>query len=76
MHQTRDELRSDVAGLLDLDPAELGFEDDLIDAGLDSIRVMMLIERWRDRGAEIGFAELAETPTLAGWHALLSGGGR
>lgn len=73
---TRDGLRADVAELLDLEPGELEFDDNLIDAGLDSIRVMMLIERWRARGAEIGFAELAEAPTLDGWHALLTGEGR
>ncbi|MFC6937475.1 phosphopantetheine-binding protein [Actinomadura yumaensis] len=38
MHQTRDELRSEVAELLAVEPAEIGFDDNLIDAGLDSIR--------------------------------------
>ncbi|MFC6885945.1 MULTISPECIES: phosphopantetheine-binding protein [Actinomadura] len=72
MHQTRDELRSEVAELLAVEPAEIGFDDNLIDAGLDSIRVMMLIERWRARGTDVGFAELAEVPSLAGWHDVLA----
>ncbi|WP_067488035.1 phosphopantetheine-binding protein [Actinomadura hibisca] len=72
MQQTLDGLRADVAELLAVEPAELEFDDNLMDAGLDSIRVMMLIERWRAQGTEIGFAELADAPTLAGWHALLT----
>jgi bifunctional isochorismate lyase/aryl carrier protein len=75
MNATLDGLRADVAEILGIDPGELEPGDNLIDAGLDSIRVMMLIERWRAAGAEIGFAELAEVPTLAGWHALLGTAG-
>ncbi|MFC0041686.1 phosphopantetheine-binding protein [Actinomadura rayongensis] len=73
MDVTLDGLRAEVAAVLGVDAAELEPEGDLMDAGLDSIRVMMLIERWRADGAAVGFAELAEVPTLAGWHAVLTG---
>ncbi|WP_243711143.1 amino acid adenylation domain-containing protein [Actinomadura sp. KC216] len=49
-----------------------GADDNLIELGMDSIRLMQLTGRLRRRGVEIRFAELAERPTLAGWWALLA----
>jgi bifunctional isochorismate lyase/aryl carrier protein len=48
--------------------------DNLIDAGLDSIRLMTLVERWRADGREVSFVDLAERPTIAGWASLLDTG--
>lgn len=42
-----------------------------IDLGLDSIRVMSLVERWRRVGVEVSFMELVEQPTLMAWWELL-----
>ncbi|WP_019630446.1 phosphopantetheine-binding protein [Actinomadura atramentaria] len=72
MDITLDGLRAEVAATLGVPPDELAPDGNLMDAGLDSIRVMMLIERWREEGARVGFAELAEIPTLEGWHAVLT----
>ncbi|MEO3824135.1 amino acid adenylation domain-containing protein [Actinomadura sp. B10D3] len=47
-------------------------DDNLIELGMDSIRLMQLTGRLRRRGIEIRFAELAERPTLAGWWELLA----
>lgn len=66
-----DQIRSDVSEVLGADQSELSDEDDLIDLGLDSIRVMRLVEKWRAVGAETSFVELAETPTINGWYRLL-----
>ncbi|RTE06429.1 isochorismatase family protein [Paenibacillus whitsoniae] len=67
-----DTLREQVAKLLYEAPESLGDDDHLIDAhGLDSIRVMSLVEAWRQQGAEVTFAQLAEQPTLASWSELL-----
>lgn len=52
----------------DIDPAE-----DLFDRGMDSVRMMSLMERWRAAGAEVEFADLAEKPTVDAWVALLNG---
>ncbi|GII00796.1 phosphopantetheine-binding protein [Planobispora takensis] len=71
MSETAVRLRAEIAELLYVDPEELGFEENLIDAGLDSIRVMTLIERWRRDGREIGFPDLVEKPTVAAWAELL-----
>ncbi|WP_158881733.1 phosphopantetheine-binding protein [Amycolatopsis anabasis] len=64
---TRDRVLAEVADLLDVEVDELDFDEDLVDAGLDSIRIMSLVERWRTAGAGIGFVDLAETPTLTAW---------
>lgn len=65
-------IRADVAELLQLSPAELADEENLLERGLDSIRIMTLVERWRSAGTEVTFVELAERPSLADWYALLS----
>ncbi|WP_028311813.1 isochorismatase family protein [Derxia gummosa] len=63
-----DALRAEVAALLDLPSDELGADDNLLDAGLDSIRLMALVERWRAAGAAgLEFVHLAAAPTLARW---------
>ena len=65
-----DTLRAQVTEVLGEPVAD---DDDLIDAGLDSIRLMTLIERWRADGHEVSFVDLAEQPTIAGWAGLLAG---
>lgn len=54
----------EVAGLLEVDASELGADDSLLDWGLDSIRLMSLVERLRNAGIEVSFEQLAEQPTL------------
>jgi aryl carrier-like protein len=68
---TLEDVRAQVAELLFEDPAELADDEELIDWGLDSVRVMTLVEQWRKRGVQITFADLAERPTLADWWAVL-----
>lgn len=51
----------------DIDPAE-----DLFDRGMDSVRMMSLMEQWRAAGVEVEFADLAEQPTINAWVALLN----
>ncbi len=65
---SRQQLRADVAEVL-MEPASaIGDDDNLLDRGLDSIRLMSLVERWRGAGAELTFVELAEHPTLSAWY--------
>ncbi|MBK1783167.1 phosphopantetheine-binding protein [Prauserella cavernicola] len=66
-----DRIRADVLEILQADVDEVADDDDLIDHGLDSIRVMHLVERWRAEGAHVSFVQLAEQPTIQGWHGLL-----
>ncbi|EPH43224.1 phosphopantetheine-binding protein [Streptomyces aurantiacus] len=77
MNQTLspERVRADVAELLGCDPADIGPDDNLFDLGLDSVRIMTLVERWRTEGAAaLEFPDLAEQPELAHWTALLTGG--
>lgn len=68
-----EELRQIVADSLQMPASDLQPEDNLLDWGLDSIRVMSLLEGWRRAGADLSFAALAERPTMAAWWALLAG---
>ncbi|MEV6522219.1 phosphopantetheine-binding protein [Longispora sp. NPDC051575] len=66
---TLDELRTQVSDVLGETP---GDDESLIDAGLDSIRLMSLMEVWRADGHHVTFLDLADQPTLAGWARLLA----
>ncbi|MBQ0924375.1 phosphopantetheine-binding protein [Saccharopolyspora endophytica] len=68
---TLEAVREQVAELLYEDPSELTDDEDLIDWGLDSVRIMTLVEQWRKQGVQISFADLAERPTLADWWKVL-----
>ncbi|MCE9671199.1 isochorismatase family protein [Myxococcus stipitatus] len=67
----RQRIRADVAELLQEEAAALNDDENLLERGLDSIRLMSLVERWRSAGVEVTFVELAERPTLTEWYALL-----
>jgi len=66
-------LRAEVAALLEVPAVELLDDENLMHAGLDSIRLMSLLERWRRAGADTTFVDLADRPTLADWWRVLSG---
>lgn len=70
---TLSQMRADVAALLRLDAAEIDDEDNLVDHGLDSLRLMRLAQRWNERGLGVSFAALAERPQLSHWWTLVSG---
>ncbi|WP_324609980.1 phosphopantetheine-binding protein [Thermobifida halotolerans] len=64
-------MRADVARLL-AEPAEsVDVDENLLDRGVDSVRLMSLVETWRRDGAAVDFADLAEEPTVTAWTALL-----
>jgi aryl carrier-like protein len=68
---TADIIRADVAEVLHRLPHETQDHEDMFEAGMDSLRLQILIERWRGAGAEISFVDLAERATLANWLSLL-----
>ncbi|UJR78709.1 phosphopantetheine-binding protein [Sandaracinus amylolyticus] len=59
-------LAAEIAALIEIDATSLAPDDSLLDWGLDSIRLMSLVERLREGGVEVTFADLAEEPTLRG----------
>ncbi|MER6444400.1 phosphopantetheine attachment domain protein [Streptomyces venezuelae] len=69
---TLDRLVRDVADVLYTEPSDVSLEEDLLDQGLDSIRLMSLVEKWRAEGARVSFVDLAERPTLRQWAELLT----
>jgi aryl carrier-like protein len=56
-------LKEELSELLETPIEEIGDDDNLLDHGLDSIRIMGLAEAWSAAGGqEIAFADLAEAP--------------
>lgn len=66
----RDRLRGDVAAVLGEEPSTVTDDENLIDRGLDSFRLLMLAARWRQAGFDTAVADLAGRPTIAAWSAL------
>jgi len=66
-------LRDRLARLLEREATSIDADDDLLELGLDSIRLMSLVGELQAEGYAIGMEHLAERPTLNAWHALLEG---
>ncbi|MFD0774152.1 phosphopantetheine-binding protein [Streptomonospora algeriensis] len=71
---TAQRIRADVEQVLGEPAGSLGDHDNLLDRGMDSIRLMSLVESWRTTGVETDFITLAEEPTVAAWTRLLLDG--
>lgn len=71
--QSKQQLRALVLPLLDDDADDLDDSENLIDYGLDSVRMMELAARWRQVHSDIDFVTLAKNPSINGWWSLLSG---
>ncbi|MCC5466788.1 isochorismatase [Pelosinus baikalensis] len=69
---TQQLVRQQVAELLGESSSDIDDNEDLIDRGLDSIRIMSLVETWRSKGADVTFVKLAAGPTISAWWNLLS----
>ncbi|MDO5693094.1 MAG: isochorismatase family protein [Pseudomonadota bacterium] len=65
------DLKALVARELRIDLRELNDDDNLVNWGLDSIRIMAWVERWRVQRPAIEFVHLAAEPTLTAWWRLL-----
>jgi bifunctional isochorismate lyase/aryl carrier protein len=70
---TQRTLRERVAALLEVEPATIGGDDNLLELGLDSIRVMSLVVELQEDGFPVSLEQLAEDMSLCAWEALLSG---
>ena len=68
---SKEALRALVLPLLDESDEPLD-DDNLIDYGLDSVRMMALAARWRKTHGDIDFVMLAKNPSIDAWWALLS----
>jgi 2,3-dihydroxybenzoate-AMP ligase len=66
----RDAVRAQVADVLGEPAGTLADHEDLLERGLDSIRLVHVAERLREVGVAAPLADLAQTPTIAAWAAL------
>ncbi|MDZ7922933.1 MAG: isochorismatase family protein [Marinagarivorans sp.] len=65
-------LKKDVANILNVNASDISNNDNLMDWGLDSIRLMALVNDWKKYNAALEFSDLAENVTLNEWFAILS----
>ena len=65
------QLRERLIQELNLTPHQLHEESNLIQAGLDSIRLMRWLHWFRKNGYRLTLRELYAAPTLAAWNQLM-----
>ncbi|MFD4366940.1 phosphopantetheine-binding protein [Rhodococcus sp. NPDC058521] len=68
---TRERIRNDIAEVLEIPVADVDDTANLLDEGLDSVRVMTLLERWRESGAQVDLVDLISDPTVDAWADIL-----
>lgn len=59
-----DSVTQDIAAILHVSASDIQKDDELMDLGMDSIRLMELVERWRHVGASVQFMDVAECQTV------------
>ncbi len=70
---TLERMRADIAKLLGEAPEDVRDDDNLMDLGLDSMRMLGLVMAWGEHGIALEFSQLAEHTTLAGWWQVVQG---
>lgn len=69
---TLERMRADVARMLREDPEAIGLDDNLMDWGLDSMRLLNLVLSWNETsGLQLDMSEIGAETTLAGWWRLV-----
>lgn len=68
---SKQELTELVQKYLDEDLEEIEWTESLLDVGMDSIRMMAIVEDIRESGINVNFMEFAENPSLGGWHKAI-----
>jgi len=62
---TEDAVLADLASTAGLDVAEIDRDEELDGLGVDSLRLMALVDRWRSAGADVSFPQIAAARTVA-----------
>lgn len=68
---TLERMRGDIARMVHETPDNIQLDDNLMDMGLDSMRVLNLLVTWNATGIGLDFSEIAEHSTLEGWWAVV-----
>ena len=72
MSLTVEQIHADVADSLGEAITDIPVDENLVDYGIDSIRIMSLLDLWRrEHGITADFADLAEQPAVEAWAVLL-----
>jgi yersiniabactin nonribosomal peptide synthetase len=61
-----------VGQMLKMDASEIKDHDNLIELGINSLKIMRLVNEWRKKGAKVTFAQLISTPTFQQWWQYIS----
>ncbi|WP_446471049.1 isochorismatase family protein [Xenorhabdus stockiae] len=69
----RDRLLTILQSTLDEDVCDIDDDENLLDYGLDSLRMMSFVSKRRLEGYELDFTSLMKQPTLRNWLVLLNG---
>lgn len=68
-----EQAQEDIAQVLHVAVDDLDHQLDLREQGMDSVRVMQLVEQWRSAGVEkVDYIVLAEDPRLERWLTVLA----
>ena len=68
---TLERMRADVARMLREDPENIGLDDNLMDWGLDSMRLLDLVMSWNAAGLNIEVMEIGAETSLSGrWRVI------
>lgn len=70
---TLERMRADIARMVHEQPENIALDDNLMDLGLDSMRVLNLLLSWNETGIGLEFSEIAEHTTLGGWWEVVQG---
>lgn len=65
------EVKARVAALMNTEIDDLDEKEELMDQGLDSVRLVEIVSFFRERGYHADFADLAEDSSLRAWRDLL-----
>lgn len=68
---TLERMRADVARVIGEPPEEIGLDDNLMDWGLDSMRLLTLVIDWNQAGLALDISELGQHTSLNGWWSLV-----
>lgn len=68
---TLERMRADVAEMIGEAPEDISNDENLMDLGLDSMRVLGLVLAWGNTGIPLEFGHLAEHATLGGWWSVV-----
>jgi len=69
---TLETLHSQVARTINETPQDIGLDDNLMDWGLDSLRLLNLVITWNEAGLQLDMSELAGQLTLNGLWQVIS----